>query len=238
MKKIKEKSKAKAKKLKEDIIRHKVFLSILIALVLFLGINYYNEGFTHMFLHSDTSEIVDYFDNFGSFASVVFVLFIVLEVVLISVIPSILLYVTGGIIFGTSYGVILILIGNIIGASICFFLSKYFLKDYFEAKIPPRALDKFHKYTDKYGAYALFLLRLNPFTSSDVFSYVAGITRMRYWSFIISTFLGLVPLVIFTVYIGADLVANNDFLMYVFVIGGLLYVLAFVYLLAKPKVKS
>ena len=44
-----------------------------------------------------------------------------------------------------------------------------------------------------HGPLFIFLIRLNPFTSSDLFSYAAGLTKMKVFPFALATTLGLLP---------------------------------------------
>ncbi len=44
------------------------------------------------------------------------------------------------------------------------------------------------------GAWIIFLLRLNPLTSSDLVSYAAGATRMPVWKVMLGTLCGMAPL--------------------------------------------
>jgi uncharacterized membrane protein YdjX (TVP38/TMEM64 family) len=211
-----------------------IFLIIFLLVISFAVFNYFSKGIVYDFFSGNTDKLTDFFD--GNFLGIiVFIAFVILEVVFISVIPSAVLYTSGGLIFGPVYGSIIILIGNIIGASIAYFLSRYFLQDYFETRINKKTLKTFNKYAHKYGAYVIFFLRLNPFTSSDVFNYVAGLTKMKFSSFIIGTTLGLIPLIILTVTIGSNVIAGNPFLTFLFAIFGFLYIATLIYFLMRKN---
>ncbi len=213
-------------------IKYSLLLTFFLLVAVAFTYSYTVEGLIYLIFQGETQQIVDYFSD-APFMVLLFILFVVLEVIFISIIPSVLLYTTGGLIFGTFYGSVIIWVGNVIGASACYFLSRTFLKDYFERKIPDKKLKKFNSYVEKYGFYAIFLLRLNPFTSSDVFSYIAGVTKLRFWPFIIGTSLGLIPLIIVTVFIGSDIIANNPYLTTLFLLGGLAYIGIVTYLFLK-----
>ncbi|HLP79701.1 MAG TPA: TVP38/TMEM64 family protein [Acidobacteriota bacterium] len=213
---------------------HKVFVVIIAVLTLGLLLDFFSGGFTSQLLKNDPATTVDFLGKFGAFSAVIYILIISLEVI-IAPIPSIVFYAAGGLAFGTVKGSILILIGNMIGAVICYFLSRYFFKEYFEKKIPPALLQKFNASTNKYGPYALFFLRLNPFTSSDIFSYVAGVTNIRFVPFLISTSLGIAPLIFAQTYLGADVIGKSKILSLLFILFSLLYVAAFVYILIKSS---
>ncbi len=213
-------------------IKYQLLILFFLLVVIAFVYSYTVEGLIYLVFQGDPDGVVSYFDD-SPHMVLLFILFVVLEVVFISVIPSVILYTTGGLLFGTFYGSVIIWVGNIIGASICYFLSRTFLKDYFEKKIPDKKLKTFNKYVEKYGFYAIFLLRLNPFTSSDVFSYISGVTRLKFLPFIIGTGLGLIPLIVVTVFIGSDIIANNPYLTSLFLLGGLAYIILISYLFLK-----
>jgi uncharacterized membrane protein YdjX (TVP38/TMEM64 family) len=47
---------------------------------------------------------------------------------------------------------------------------------------------------EKRGSWLVFLLRLNPLTSSDLVSYAAGFTRIPVWKVMLATACGMAPL--------------------------------------------
>ncbi|MFT7616064.1 MAG: putative membrane protein YdjX (TVP38/TMEM64 family) [Candidatus Woesearchaeota archaeon] len=221
-------------KIKEEIIRHKVFLVVLGIIAIILLYDYLTGGFTKTFFESDTQQIVTQLKDVGSFAIPLYVIFVILEVVL-APIPSVVLYTAGGLLFGAFFGAALTFVGNIIGAAICYLLARYFFAHYFDRKISKSKLQTFKKKTDKYGAYTIFFLRLNPFTSSDIFSYAAGIVHMRFIPFIISTAAGLFPLILIQTYIGADLISKSPIISILFLIMSIVYIAGFIWFLVHRK---
>jgi len=73
----------------------------------------------------------------------------------------------------------------------------------------------------------------NPFTSSDVFSYLAGISKMNFKKFLIGTTLGLIPLIYIQSYLGEEIITKNELLFNIFLIISLIYVLIFIYLIIR-----
>ena len=70
---------------------------------------------------------------------------------------------------------------------------------------------------------AVFLSRAVPFVNLDIFSYVAGITRLTLWRFTLATLAGLVPYNFLIVYLGdrmAGVGADRTVLM-ALLVGGL-----------------
>ena len=206
--------------------------SIILLITILVALLFNTEVFQEI-KNSDVTSLTERFDNLGTIGYFIFIFIVILEVVFIGIIPSIFLYATAGIIFGGVLGATLIWIGNVLGASICFYLSRNYLQKYFEKRIPKAKLKKYNSYAYKYGHYAIFLLRLNPLTSSDAFSYLSGVTKMKFLPFIVGTSIGLMPLIIASVYLGNRFLAQSQTLTIVFGLGALIYVLFTIYIFKK-----
>ena len=219
---------------------NRYFALLLIILILLISYSYFFKGFIYNLVNSDVEGIIKLINSFGNLSVFVFVLIIIIEVVL-APIPGMFLNIAGGITFGPFLGAVLSIIGNIIGASICFFLAKYLAGDYIERLIDEKRLKTFQKYTNRYGYFVLFVLRLNPVTSSDIFSYLAGLIKMKYKYFIISTTLGLIPMMFALSYFGDYFIKNSPLFILSFLILTMLYLSVFfysIYRIGKEKVKN
>ncbi len=117
--------------------------------------------------------------------------------------------VAGAIIFGKFYGMFYNLAGDMLGASLAFFLGRYFLhgvaRNFLETRLP--WLDR--KVAEE-GFSVIFYLRIFWFPFI-VLNYAAGATRIRFRDYLLGSALGLLPPVfIVTYFIGAlrDLLAS------------------------------
>ena len=208
--------------------KHWLFILILIILFSWVIYSYINQGIFYLLATSDIDSIVTFINSFGWIAVFVFFLLVVLEVIL-APIPPFVLYVTGGILFGTFLGGTITLFGNVLGATLAFLIARKFGKNLIEKKINKNFKKRFDNFTKKYGGYALFLLRLNPVTTSDIFSYLSGLTKMKLRTLIISTTLGLIPLIYLQTYLGEIFVKENPFLFFLFIVVSLIYLVLFLY---------
>lgn len=218
----------KMSRITNQIKKHWLFITILILFFSWIFYSYFTEGIFYLLATSDTNSVVEFINSFGFFAIVIFVLLVILEVVL-APIPPLVLYLAGGIIFGAFLGGTLTLVGNVLGAIIAFYVARRYGRKSVEKKVPIKLRRNFDDFSKKYGAFALFLLRLNPLTTSDIFSYIAGLTKMKTRKFILSTALGLAPLIFFQTYVGEIFVKDNPFLTLVFLAIGIFYVAIFLY---------
>ena len=220
---------------------HWIFILILIIFLGWILYSYLTQGIFYLLATSDINSIVDFVNSFGWLAVIIFILLIVLEVVF-APIPPFVLYVAGGMIFGAFLGGTITLFGNVLGAVIAFLIARKFGRGFVEKKVSKKLKENFDKFTNKYGAWALFLIRLNPFTTSDIFSYLSGLTKMKLRTLIISTTFGLIPLVYLQTYLGDVFIRDNPFLFFLFIAVSLIYLVLFLYglwylIIKKEKIK-
>jgi uncharacterized membrane protein YdjX (TVP38/TMEM64 family) len=162
---------------------------------------------------------------------------VILEVVL-APIPALILYVVAGIIFGGFIGGVLTLIGNSIGAFIDFKLARVLGKRNIEKKVDKKLKEKFDRFFDKYGGLSIFILRVNPFTSSDLVSYLSGFTKIKTIKFITATTLGLIPMIFVQTYLGDIFIKDNPILLGLTLLFSVLYLALFIYLIIISLTKK
>ncbi|PLW79905.1 hypothetical protein C0585_05355 [Candidatus Woesearchaeota archaeon] len=214
-----------------------LLLSLFLASFLFfIGYSIQHEGIFYHVFNSNTDDLVNYISGFENFAPFVLLFLIILEVVA-APIPGFIIYVAAGIIFGSFWGGLISFIGNIIGSAICFYIA-WKGRTFFFKKTKNKMLENFDRYSIKYGGYAIFLLRVNPFTSTDIFSYLAGFSKMRFKQFIIGTTLGLLPIVFLSSYLGGEIVTNHPLLYKIFVLISILYLAGAIYLIYFARALS
>lgn len=206
-------------------------LSLVVALIIVVTFFLNKSG-----LLSNVDSIISFVESFGPLSYIVFILVVIIEVVA-APIPGLILYTAGGILFGTFIGGSLALVGNVVGATVAFFLAKHF-KELLKLKISRKEWGKFNKFSKKYGGHAIFFLRINPLTSSDIFSYLAGLTKISFTKFIIGTTLGLAPLIYLNSLVAEKIVLESKFLISLFVVLSIAYLLAFIYLIFRTFFKK
>ena len=130
--------------------------------------------------------------GWGRLAPIIYTLAVVVEVI-VAPFPGTLLYAPAGAIFGGFLGGTLSLVGNVLGAAISCVLGRLIG----ERLLGRRADDsEFRRYQDllrERGLWVVLLLRLNPFTTSDLVSYAAGIAGVPAWKVAVGTLVGQAP---------------------------------------------
>lgn len=161
----------------------------------------------------------------GWAAPVVYVLAVVAEVV-VAPLPGLVLYAPGGAIFGGFLGGLLSLIGNVLGAACAFFIVRALGGDRIRARLGEGPLGPIERRLERHGVAVVFLLRVNPLTSSDLVSYAAGLTAMPAWKLVVGTAAGMAPLCFVQSYAAAGLVERYPGLIYGVVVLALGYLVA------------
>lgn len=199
-----------------------------------MSYSYLNETIVYNIINGDTESAIAYFRSFGAISALIFILLVIAEVVFAPV-PPLILYVIAGALFGGFYGGVLVLVGNLIGAYIDFIIARYFLRERAKKRISNDLRLKFNKFFDKYGSVSIIILRINPLTTSDLVSYLAGLTNIKPIKFLLSTAIGLTPLIFTQTYLGHLLSTEYPFLNKIILIFSLIYVFIIIYLLFSPK---
>ncbi len=121
--------------------------------------------------------------------------------------PGTPLTLLSGSLFGYIWGTIIALIGNTIGASLAFLLSRYMLRDYmrkkFELKYP-----RIREYDEKIRKRAfstVIALRLIPLFPFNALNFMLGITSIPFKKYVVGSFIGMIPGTFLFVYFGESL---------------------------------
>jgi uncharacterized membrane protein YdjX (TVP38/TMEM64 family) len=158
----------------------------LAALVVLIGImawSYATDGLIYrLFSPGDGTTRLETLRTFvlgwGALAPLVYVAIVVVEV-LVAPFPGALLYAPGGALFGGLFGGTLSLIGNTVGAAIAAWIGASVGEGWLTRRLDGSRLDALRRRLEVRGGWVVFLLRLNPLTSSDMVSYAAGLAGVR-----------------------------------------------------------
>lgn len=144
-------------------------------------------------------EIIIWIDELGWMAPVLFL--IVYCVATIILLPTMVLTLAGGVIFGPIIGTILNLFGATFGAAVSFLISRHLIYDWF-SQIKGEKINKIITGVNKKGWLFVALLRLFPIVPFNLVNYGLGITGIKFRLYIITTFIFLIPTEIIYTYFG------------------------------------
>ena len=149
-------------------------------------------------------QIQDYFRTWGPAAPGAYLLVVIVEVI-VAPIPGALLYLPGGLIFGWLIGGTMSLAGNVLGAGIACQITRTIGRQRIERYLERPTLQKYLAVIEARGLWVVLLLRINPFTSSDLVSYAAGLTRIPVWKVMMGTLVGMTPLCFVQAYLSQEI---------------------------------
>jgi len=110
---------------------------------------------------------------------------------------------------GVLFAIALTWVGAMLGAVICFWISRRFGRDWVVGKGYFDKMEDLDHYLEEKGAFVIFLTRLIPILSFDIVSYAAGLTKMRWKSFITATGLGMLPTYVIFILFAAEALSQD-----------------------------
>jgi uncharacterized membrane protein YdjX (TVP38/TMEM64 family) len=149
----------------------------------------------------DIAGLRDYILSYGLWAPVASCFLMVLQA-LVAPVPSFLITFANGLAFGVFWGWMLSLFGHVLAASVCFGISRALGRVPVEVLVGKTGLESADRWFARWGVYAVFVGRLLPGVAFDAISYAAGLTNMRFRSFIAATTLGILPQTFLYSYLG------------------------------------
>ncbi len=149
------------------------------------------------------SDLFGWIDGFGIWGPAVILAVMVLHCFI--PFPAELLAFCAGAAFGTLFGSVLIWTGAMIGASISFWLARLLGRAAIERLLPARHRGKLDDWAADQGAITLLISRFIPVIAFNLINYAAGLTRISWWTFIWTTGLGILPLTVLMVHLGAQM---------------------------------
>ncbi len=216
--------------------RRNFFILVIIFVFLVLAYFFIFKNSINNLLNVSPEELSSFYYSAPAITIIIYLLIMVLEVVIAPFHPF-LFYVAGSIIFGPLLACILAILGGIIGGIIAFYIAKKLGRAWVEKRVAKSKQKKFDRFSKKYGGWAIFLLRLNPLTSTDLWNYVAGLSKVSFWSYIIGTTLGLIPATVLQIYLGVP-IKNSPILFNLFLFALIIYIIAAIVLLFLLRKKN
>lgn len=149
----------------------------------------------------DVAGLRDYIVSFGAWGPAASLFLMVLQA-LVAPVPSFLVTFANGLAYGVWWGWLLSVLGHAGAAAVCFGVSRSFGRVPVEALVGKAGLESADLWFERWGMYAVFAGRLVPGVAFDAVSYAAGLTRMRFGSFMGASVAGILPQTFLYSYLG------------------------------------
>lgn len=183
---------------------HHIFFAIilLLFLVTFFTIHHHFEKTCLILIAGNLDQTIKLIRSWGVAAPLMSLLLMITQAI-IAPLPAFLVTAANGMVFGTFWGALLSWFGALMGAMTSFYIARLFGNVALRKIVRNQKTVEFMRRAgEKRGFYVILLSRLLPFISFDVVSYVAGLSGIRPWSFIIGTALGMLPATIIYTFLG------------------------------------
>lgn len=142
--------------------------------------------------------------------------------------PGTPLTLLAGATLGVFWGSIVSIIGNSLGATLAFLISRYFLRNYVSKTIYTKypTIQKYEARFFNRGLVTVILLRLIPLFPFNVLNYLLGVTQVKTKDYLIGTVFGIIPGTIAFVYFGKAITMLSPFhiISSIIAIAGLTYI--------------
>jgi len=177
---------------KSAIVRLIVLLGIVIALFLtmkFLPVQQWLRNFN------------DWVGRMGVVGIFIFIIVYAVATVLLA--PGSVLTIGAGFVFGLWEGFLAVSAGSTLGAALAFVVARFIARE--RVAVIAQRNEKFRAIDSaigKQGAKLIFLLRLSPIIPFNLSNYFYGLTGVKFWPYVLASWIGMMPGTFLYVYIG------------------------------------
>ncbi|AKN33351.1 membrane protein [Clostridium carboxidivorans P7] len=182
---------------KKKILQY--FIGALLIIVFVYFMMKYGKRLTHLRI----KHVRHYILSYGKFASIAFVILYSLKPVAL-IVPVSLLSIVAGNVFGPYKALLLSMVGCFTSGTLAFFLARFLGRSFVDKLLKGKAM-KLDSSIEKHGTAIMCIMRLSFIFPYDPLSYAAGLTKMKYRSFIIGTMIGVFPEMVSYSFIGKSL---------------------------------
>jgi uncharacterized membrane protein YdjX (TVP38/TMEM64 family) len=161
-----------------------------------------------LFLAMKFLPVQEWLRNFNSWVAHmgvagIFIFIGVYAVATVLLAPGSILTIGAGFAFGLWKGFLAVSAGSTLGAALAFLVARFIARDRVEAIA--KGNDKFRRIDNaigKQGAELIFLLRLSPVIPFNISNYLYGLTSVKFWPYVLVSWIGMIPGTFLYVYIG------------------------------------
>ncbi len=212
------------------------YKKLLLFIILILTLIVLKISFDSYLNNKELSIVLHHYKNY---APIIYI--IVYSLAPVFFIPPSPFGLIAGILFGSFWGIVYSLIGTVIGATICFFLAKYFLGNWIKSRILDSRFEHLYHEVKKNGWKIVAITRLIPLFPYNLLNYMFGLTEINFLHYIAASFIFSIPGCATYVVFGDSIieVMNGKFSLKFFVAVGLFVVLSispFIYKEIKKKI--
>jgi uncharacterized membrane protein YdjX (TVP38/TMEM64 family) len=189
------------------LLRKPVVGGVVVAFLATVALYFVATQFWGLSFKIDAGPFRDWVEARGVLGVVVFILVMALSV-LFAPIPNVPIFIAAGLAWGPVLGTVYCMAGLTLGSAAAFFVARKFGRKHLPKLIGHHAASRLDSMVDNMGGKVVFWTRLMPGVNFDWISFVAGMTSVPFRTFIVYSFLGMIPPTAVTVAMGDGLTRN------------------------------
>ncbi|MBT1705533.1 TVP38/TMEM64 family protein [Chryseosolibacter indicus] len=192
--------------------------------------SFINEAY-EVLTSDDEQRTKEWVSQFGFWGPLVIIVVMILQMFLF-VVPNVLLMMIAILSYGPVWGSIIAWVGIFAASTVGYFIGRRLSFVTVSKFVSVSTQDKLASFVKDYGMGAVFIFRLSSF-SNDSLSLVAGILKMSYRKFILSSVTGIIPLIVLLAIFGRNGKIENALL----IIGGISVICLILYIIIDKRRK-
>ncbi len=140
----------------------------------------------------------------GIWAPIIYMLVYTIAPVLF--LPGLPITIVGGILFGPFWGVVFTITSATLGASLAFLIARYVARDLIEKKLRSPRWRQLDEAVEQHGWKVVAFTRLIPLFPFNLLNYALGLTKIKFWHYVLTTFVAMLPACIAFIVFSSSLV--------------------------------
>jgi uncharacterized membrane protein YdjX (TVP38/TMEM64 family) len=188
-------------------VSHHVFFAVILSLflVVFFSIHHHFQKTCVILIAGNLDQMIRLIRSWGVAAPLMSLLLMIIQAI-VAPLPAFLVTAANGMIFGSFWGALLSWTGALMGALTAFYIARLVGDVAVRKAIRNQKAVEFIRHAgEKRGFYVVLVSRLLPFISFDIISYMAGMSGIRPWAFILGTAIGMLPATIIYTFLGREI---------------------------------
>ncbi len=176
-----------------------VFVSLFATHLSYFSIDFFKISYINV------KKIID--QNYSFYLLIFFLVYVVIASLSLPFAAAFSIFI--GSIFHFFEAFFLVSIASTLGASVCFLISRYTMKEFFEKKFK-KTFKKINIGVQKNGIFFLFFVRLVPIFPFFIINILFGLTKIKLSKFIFVSFIGMLPGIFLLVNAGKQISKINS----------------------------
>ncbi len=186
------------------LLRRRVIIGIVLTFLALAGAYIVLSEALGLSYNIDAEPFRDWVEDRGPLGPIVFILVMAFSV-LFAPIPNVPIFIAAGLAWGPILGTIYSMIGMMLGSAMAFYAARWLGRKHLPRLIGSKAAGRIDGLVQNMGGRVVFWSRMLPVINFDWVSFVAGLTGIRFRTFFVYSFLGMLTPTIVAVVAGDTL---------------------------------